>query len=159
MLFSCISCVEVWNKIFSELLLDLFKLSTLHRSLHQTFPNNQMHSQVRAKQLSKVNNSSNLCDVRTTDCPFLLIFLMMFHSFLLPAGSTPVVGSSMKRIGGFPTKAMATFNFLLLPPEYVPHCRSAYLTMSENQNKHFTSIKGVWYKAEIPKVSFILLLN
>ena len=38
------------------------------------------------------------------------------HNNRRVAGSIPVVGSSRSKIGGLPTRAMATLSFLLLPP-------------------------------------------
>ena len=39
---------------------------------------------------------------------------------LLASGSIPVEGSSKKITGGFPKVAIATYNFLLFPPDKVP---------------------------------------
>jgi hypothetical protein len=41
----------------------------------------------------------------------------MDHINLLALGSTPVLGSSKKTIGGFPIIARATESFLLFPPD------------------------------------------
>lgn len=41
----------------------------------------------------------------------------MDHIDLLARGSSPEVGSSKINSYGFPSKAMATDNFLLLPPD------------------------------------------
>ena len=54
------------------------------------------------------------------------MLVMASHRRLLATGSTPVLGSSKKMMGGSPTSAWATFSFRLLPPEYVPHFLSAY---------------------------------
>jgi hypothetical protein len=43
----------------------------------------------------------------------------MDHINLLAFGSTPVLGSSKKTMGGFPIIAIATESFLLFPPESV----------------------------------------
>ena len=40
-----------------------------------------------------------------------------FHMNLLASGSIPVDGSSRNTIGGLPIIAIATDNFLLLPPD------------------------------------------
>jgi len=48
------------------------------------------------------------------------ILLITFHMNLLASGSIPVEGSSKNTIGGFPSIAIATESFLLLPPLYVP---------------------------------------
>jgi hypothetical protein len=45
---------------------------------------------------------------------------------LLAFGSIPVDGSSKKIILGFPIIAIATDNFLLLPPDNVPESLSSY---------------------------------
>lgn len=57
---------------------------------------------------------------------FVEILEITFHIYLLAWGSIPVEGSSKKHIGGFPSIAMATDNFLLFPPEYVPAQISLY---------------------------------
>jgi hypothetical protein len=44
------------------------------------------------------------------------IFDTIVHMNLLAFGSTPVLGSSKKIIGGLPINAIATDNFLLFPP-------------------------------------------
>jgi len=47
----------------------------------------------------------------------LIIALIIFHNILLEIGSNPVDGSSKNNIFGALIKAIATHNFLLLPPE------------------------------------------
>ena len=42
---------------------------------------------------------------------------IIVHMKRLAWGSTPVEGSSNNTIGGFPIKAIAHYNFLLLPPD------------------------------------------
>lgn len=55
------------------------------------------------------------------DCFFSEAILeMIFHMNLLALGSMPVEGSSKKMILGLPIIAIATDNFLLLPPDRVP---------------------------------------
>ena len=51
---------------------------------------------------------------------FVEILEITFHMNRLASGSIPVEGSSRNTIGGFPSIAIATESFLLLPPEYVP---------------------------------------
>jgi hypothetical protein len=67
-----------------------------------------------------------LCEVRTTDWPDFWIDANTVHRFRLATGSTPLVGSSRKTIGGFPIRAMAVLSLRLLPPLYVPHCWFSY---------------------------------
>jgi len=45
--------------------------------------------------------------------------LSIVQTFLLEVGSSPEVGSSKNSIYGSPTKDIARFSFLLLPPESV----------------------------------------
>lgn len=54
---------------------------------------------------------------KTVDC-FLNVEILsiIFHINLRASGSIPLEGSSKNTIGGFPIKAIATCNFLLLPP-------------------------------------------
>ena len=63
--------------------------------------------------------SSIECVVRITVLYFLSVdmFEMIVHIKRLACGSTPVEGSSSKRIGGFPINAMAHYNFRLFPPD------------------------------------------
>ena len=63
----------------------------------------------------------------TVDC-FLSVEILeiTFHINLLALGSIPVDGSSKNIICGFPIIAIATDNFLLLPPESVPDSLSSY---------------------------------
>ena len=57
----------------------------------------------------------------TVDCFFSVEILdMTFHINRLAFGSIPVEGSSKNMILGFPIIAIATDNFLLLPPDRVP---------------------------------------
>jgi len=42
---------------------------------------------------------------------------IIFHINLLASGSIPHEGSSKNITGGLPIKAIATYNFLLLPPD------------------------------------------
>ena len=67
-----------------------------------------------------------LCDVSTTDWPDFWIDVSTVHRFRLATGSTPLVGSSRKTIGGFPIRAIAVLSLRLLPPLYVPHCWFSY---------------------------------
>jgi len=61
------------------------------------------------------------------DCFFYEAILdIIFHMNLLAFGSIPVDGSSKKIILGFPIIAIATDNFLLLPPDNVPESLSSY---------------------------------
>lgn len=55
-----------------------------------------------------------------------------FHMNLLALGSMPVDGSSRKTMRGLPIMAMATDNFLLLPPESVPDSLSVYCLRSSS---------------------------
>lgn len=56
-----------------------------------------------------------------TELFFLYVEILetMDHINLLAFGSTPVLGSSKKTMGGFPIIAIATESFLLFPPESV----------------------------------------
>ena len=71
-------------------------------------------------------NMTYLCEVSTTDWPDFWIDVNTVHRFRLATGSTPLVGSSRKTIGGSPIRAMAVLSLRLLPPLYVPHCRFLY---------------------------------
>ena len=63
-----------------------------------------------------------LCDVSMTDWPSDLYLLITSQSSLLASGSIPDDGSSRKRIGGLPIRAMAVLNFRLFPPlKYESH--------------------------------------
>lgn len=63
----------------------------------------------------------------TVDCFFSVDILeIIFHINLLAFGSIPVEGSSKNIIWGFPIMAIATDNFLLLPPDNVPESFSVY---------------------------------
>ena len=56
--------------------------------------------------------------VRTVEVFLILITaLRIFHKFCLETGSSPVDGSSKNRIFGALTKAIATHNLRLFPPE------------------------------------------
>jgi len=48
------------------------------------------------------------------------ILEITFHMNLLASGSIPVEGSSKNITGGLPKVAIATYNFLLFPPDNVP---------------------------------------
>lgn len=63
--------------------------------------------------------SSIVWVVRRTEDYFLNleILSMIFHINLLASGSIPAEGSSKNITGGFPINAIATYNFLLLPPD------------------------------------------
>ena len=60
--------------------------------------------------------------VKMIELYFLQVAILdiTFHINLLASGSIPVDGSSKNTIGGFPIIAMATLNFLLLPPDNYP---------------------------------------
>jgi len=62
------------------------------------------------------------CVVKMTEEDLLTIEIrdITFHMNLLAPGSIPVEGSSRKMMDGWPSIAIATLNFLLLPPENVP---------------------------------------
>jgi hypothetical protein len=63
----------------------------------------------------------------TVDCFFSVEILeITFHMNLRALGSIPVDGSSKKMMLGFPIMAIATDNFLLLPPESVPDSLFSY---------------------------------
>ena len=57
-----------------------------------------------------------LWEVSITLLPSLIMLVSTFQRNRLVAGSIPVVGSSSRRIGGLPTRAIAVLSFLLLPP-------------------------------------------
>lgn len=78
--------------------------------------------------VDKASASSIECVVKiTVDCFFYVDILeITFHINLLAFGSIPVEGSSRNIMLGFPIIAMATDNFLLLPPDRVPDNLSSY---------------------------------
>ena len=63
--------------------------------------------------------SSIVWVVRITEEYYLNVEILsiIFHINLLASGSIPDEGSSSNTTGGFPIRAIATYNFLLLPPE------------------------------------------
>lgn len=69
--------------------------------------------------VERASASSMECVVKIIELCFLLVEILeiTFHIYLLALGSIPVEGSSKKQMGGFPSIAMATDNFLLFPPE------------------------------------------
>ena len=70
------------------------------------------------------SHSSMLCEVKTIVRDFAAVE-MTSHKNRFASGSIPVDGSSNKTTHGAPTRAKATESFLFMPPEYVPHMRSA----------------------------------
>ena len=78
-------------------------------------------------RLHSASHSSIECDVSTMVRP-LVLAEMTSHMNRRASGSMPVDGSSSKTTAGSPINAMATESLRLLPPEYVPAWRSAYLT-------------------------------
>ena len=79
--------------------------------------------------LSHNSSASSIeCVVNTIELSFFYIDIsfITLHINLLAYGSIPEDGSSKNIIGGLPNNAIATDNFLLLPPEYVPACIFLY---------------------------------
>merc|ERR1719245_1713902 len=72
------------------------------------------------------SHSSIECVVRITQRPPIVLRIKS-HIERRAIGSIPVDGSSKNTIGGLPIIAMATLSLRLLPPEYVPARRLAYL--------------------------------
>ena len=66
--------------------------------------------------LKLVLHYSYLCVVSITVLPSLMIPVIAFQTNRLVTGSIPLVGSSRKTTGGWPTRAIAVLSFLLLPP-------------------------------------------
>ena len=80
------------------------------------------------KREDKASAYSMECVVKITVESLLSVeaLAMTFHMNLLAFGSIPVEGSSMKTMLGLPNIAIATDNFLLLPPDKVPESLSLY---------------------------------
>ena len=79
----------------------------------------------------KKAGKSYLWEVSTIDCPFIWIFWIIFHKFLLATGSTPVLGSSRNISWGSPTYQW--FNkarFKVLVKCYQCHCHIQFPLVS-----------------------------
>jgi hypothetical protein len=72
--------------------------------------------------VERASASSMECVVRITDDDLLTVEILEItsHMNLLASGSIPVEGSSKNAIEGYPSIAIATLSFLLLPPENYP---------------------------------------
>src|SRR5690348_14621302 len=65
-----------------------------------------------------------------------------FHTSMRASGSSPVVGSSRKRIGGVPTRLMARSSLRRIPPEYVDTRRLAASVKPKRVSKSSATWRG-----------------
>jgi len=95
----------------------------------------------------KASASSIEWVVKIIDDYFLLVETldMISHINLRAPGSIPVEGSSKKIIGGFPSIAIATDNFLLFPPESNPDYTFSNFIRSISYSFLRTSIYLIFY--------------
>ena len=82
--------------------------------------------------VERASASSMECVVNTTQDYFLfvLILLISVHMNRFAWGSTPVLGSSKRIIGGLPMRAMQHWSLRLFPPDKVPACTRANYSKS-----------------------------
>lgn len=70
-----------------------------------------------ANRVASASASSMLCVVSSTDDPFSLMLLMMFHICRLASGSIPADGSSRNTTSALPHMETAVISLRLFPPD------------------------------------------
>ena len=93
--------------------------------------------------------SSRYCVVSSSVTPSSTSLRITSHMPSRPRGSSPVVGSSRKRIRGLPVSALARSSLRRMPPEYVLTTRSAASASSNcssrSSARRRASALGNWY--------------